>query len=276
VGAVVSTQVGSAFAKGLFDDLGPGGTTFLRVAIAALLLALVARPSVAGRSRGDLVTAGVFGLTLAGMNLCFYEAIDRIPLGIAVTIEFLGPLGVAVALSRRRLDLAWIGLAAIGVALFADRGEGGSLDTVGVLFVLGAAAFWAAYILLSVRTGRAFPGGAGLTLAMAVGAVVLVPIGVADGGAALLEPELLALGAGVALLASAIPYALELEALRRLPTGLFGILLSIEPAVAALAGLVVLDQGLGARDVVAIGLVVAASAGASLAGPDVPGAPAAP
>ena len=236
----------------------------------------MARPALAGHSRRELGTAAVFGATLAGMNLCFYEAIDRIPLGIAVTIEFLGPLGVAVALSRRRLDLAWVALAAIGVALFADRGEGEGLDPVGVGFILGAAAFWAAYILMSARTGRVFPGGTGLTLAMAVGAVLLIPIGVADGGSALLEPELLAAAVGVALLASAFPYALEMEALRRLPTGVFGILLSIEPAVAALAGFVVLDQGLGVRDLVAIGLVVAASAGASLAAPPEAEAPAAP
>ena len=248
----------------------------MRVAIAALLLGLVARPSLAGRSHADLATAGAFGLSLATMNLCFYEAIDRIPLGIAVTIEFLGPLGVAVALSRRRRDLAWVVLAAAGIALFADRGEGDSLDKVGVLFALGAASAWAAYILLSARTGRAFPGGAGLTLAMVVGAALLVPIGVAEGGTALLEPELLAAGAGVALLASAIPYALELEALRRLAAGVFGILMSLDPAVAALAGFVVLDQGLGARDVVAIALVVAASAGASLAAPKEVEAPVAP
>ena len=277
LGAVVSTQLGAALAKGLFDDLGPGGTTFLRVGIAAALLALVARPSLAGRTRGDLGTAALFGLSLAGMNLCFYEAIDRIPLGIAVTIEFLGPLGVAVALSRRRLDLLWVAFAGCGVALFADRGEGGSLDGAGVAFVLGAAAFWAAYILMSARTGRAFPGGAGLTLAMMVGAVLLVPIGVADGGGALLEPELLAAGAAVALLASALPYALELEALRRLPAGLFGIVLSVEPAVAALMGFAILGQDLGVRDLVAIGLVVVASTGASFAAPpptaEVPPAP---
>jgi inner membrane transporter RhtA len=267
LGAVVSTQIGAAFARGLFDDLGAGGTTFLRVAFAALMLLLVARPSVAGRPRGELWTAAAFGLSLAGMNLCFYEAIGRIPLGIAVTIEFLGPLGVAVALSRRRLDFAWIALAATGVALFADRGEGGSLDPAGVAFVLGAAAFWAAYILLSARTGRAFPGGSGLTLAMVIGALLLMPVGIAEGDDALLDPRLLLAGAGVALLASAIPYTLELEALRRMPTALFGIFLSIEPAVAALAGFVVLHQGVGVRDVVAIGLVVAASAGASVTAP---------
>lgn len=210
------------------------------------------------------------------MNLCFYEAIDRIPLGIAVTIEFVGPLGVAVALSRRRLDFAWIVLAACGIALFADRGGGGSLDPVGVVLILGAAACWAAYILLSARTGRAFPGGSGLTLATVVAATLLVPVGVADGGGALLEPELLLAGAGVAALASAIPYALELEALRRLPAGVFGIFLSLEPAAAALAGLIVLGQGLGARDVVAIGLVVAASAGASMSAPPQAEAPVTP
>ena len=268
--------MGAALAKGLFDDLGAGGTTFLRVGFAALILAVIARPALGGRSRGDLITAGLFGLSLAGMNLCFYEAIDRIPLGIAVTIEFLGPLGVAVALTRRRLDFLWVVLAACGIALFADRGEAGALDLVGVLFVLAAAGFWAAYILLSARTGRAFPGGAGLSLAMIVGTALLVPVGVVDGGSALLEPELLLAGAGVALLASAIPYTFELEALRRLPEGVFGIFMSIEPAIAALAGWIVLSQDLAARDVVAIGLVVAASAGASLAAPREAEAPAAP
>jgi inner membrane transporter RhtA len=276
VGAIVSTQVGAAFAKGLFDDLGAGGTTFLRVAFAAVVLVAISRPSVAGRSRGDLWTAAAFGLALAGMNLCFYEAIDRIPLGIAVTIEFLGPLGVAVALSRRRLDFAWIVLAGAGIALFADRGEGGSLDAVGVGFVLAAAAFWASYILMSARTGRAFPGGSGLSLAMIVGSALLLPIGVADGGSALLEPSLLAAGLGVAVLASAIPYTLELESLRRLPAGVFGIFMSLEPGVAALAGFVVLGQDLGVRDVLAIALVVAASAGASLSAPPQAEAPAAP
>jgi inner membrane transporter RhtA len=276
VGAIVSTQVGAAFAKGLFPELGAGGTTFLRVGFAALMLALVARPSIAGRSAGDLGTAAVFGLTLAGMNLCFYEAIGRIPLGIAVTIEFLGPLGVAVALSRRRLDFVWIVCACAGIALFANRGEGGSLDRVGVMFILLAACFWAGYILMSARTGRLFAGGSGLTIAMMVGTVLLAPIGIGEGDAELLDPRLLAEGAGVALLASAIPYTFELEALRRLPAGVFGIFMSIEPGVAALAGFVVLGQGLRARDVAAIALVVTASAGASLTAPPAAEAPAAP
>jgi inner membrane transporter RhtA len=276
VGAIVSTQVGAALAKGLFDDLGAGGTTFLRVGFAALVLVLLSRPALSGHTRDDLWTAAAFGLTLAGMNLCFYEAIDRIPLGIAVTIEFLGPLGVAVALSRRRLDFAWVVLAGAGIALFADRGEAGSLDPAGVAWVLVAACFWAGYILMSARTGRAFPGGTGLSLAMVVGTALLVPVGVADAGGALLEPELLLAGAGVAVLASAIPYTLELEALRRLPAGVFGIFMSLEPGIAALAGWLVLSQALGVRDVVAIALVVAASAGASLSAPPAAEAPAAP
>ena len=267
VGAIASTQLGASLARGLFDDLGPGGTTFLRVAFAALALVALWRPAVRVREAGGLLLPAAFGLSLAAMNLFFYEAIARIPQGIAVTIEFLGPLGVAVALSRRRLDFVWIVLACVGIALFADRGEKGALDTTGVLFVLLAAASWAAYILLSARTGRVFPGGSGLALAMVVASALLVPVGVADGGADLVRPELLAAGLGVALLASAIPYSLELEALRRLPTGVFGILMSLEPAVAALMGFVVLGQDLGARDLVAIGLVVTASVGASTAAP---------
>ena len=268
VGAVVSTQIGAALAKGLFDELGAAGTTFLRVGFAALVLAVLWRPAVGGRAPRALLLPAAFGLSLAAMNLCFYEAIDRIPLGIAVTIEFLGPLGVAVALSRRRLDFLWIVLALSGIALFADRGESGSLDTAGVAFVLGAAACWAAYILLSERTGRAFPGGSGLAIAMVFATALLVPVGVADGGAELLDPALLAAGAGVAMLASAIPYSFELEALRRLPTAVFGILLSLEPAIAAGAGFLVLDQGLSVRDIVAIVLVTCACAGAATAAPE--------
>src|SRR3954463_15249920 len=206
------------------------------------------------------------------MNLTFYEAIARIPLGIAVTIEFAGPLAVAIALSRRRLDALWVVLAAVGILLLARPGGGGDLDTTGVLLALLAAVFWASYILLSARAGQAFPGGSGLALAMVVGGVVLLPVGVAGGGSALLDPGLLAAGAGVALLASAIPYSLELEALRRLPTQVFGILMSLEPAIAALTGFVILGEGLRGRDVIAIVLVACASAGASLSAPP-PGQP---
>jgi inner membrane transporter RhtA len=259
---MASTQAGAAIAKTLFDDLGPAATAFLRVALAAVLLAAIWRPRVRGHTRSDLALAAAFGLALCAMNLTFYEAISRIPLGIAVTIEFTGPLAVAIALSRRRLDALWVVLAGTGILLLA-RG-GGDVETTGVLLALLAGVFWAAYILLSARAGQAFPGGSGLALAMVVGGVALLPVGIAGGGSDLLDPRLLAAGAGVAMLASAIPYSLELEALRRLPAQVFGILMSLEPAMAALAGFVILGEQLRARDIAAIVLVAAASAGASL------------
>jgi inner membrane transporter RhtA len=255
-------QCGSAIAKTLFDDAGPGGVVALRIVFAALVLTLLWRPRVRGHSRSDWVLVGLFGLALAGMNLSFYQALDRIPLGIAVTIEFCGPLGVAVAGSRRLMDALWVVMAAGGILLLAEGG--GGVDIVGVLFALLAAAFWAAYILLSVRAGRAFPGGSGLALAMVFAAGLVLPFGAIESGMDLLVPGVLIAGLGVALLSSAIPYSLELEALRRMPARVFGILMSLEPAMAALAGFVILGESLSARQVVAIAAVAAASAGASL------------
>jgi inner membrane transporter RhtA len=249
IGAVASVQFGAALAKSIFDEVGPAGTVFLRVASAALLLALIWRPRLTGHSRGDLWLAVLFGLSLAGMNGAFYAALDRIPLGVAVTFEFVGPLGVAVFGSRRRLDLVWVVLAAAGILLLSDFGNT-SLDGLGVALALIAGGCWAAYILLNARVGRVFPGGDGLAIAMIVATIPLAPIGIAD-------------GAGVGILSSAIPYTLELEALRRLPAGVFGVLMSLEPAMAALAGFIVLGEDLAARELVAIGLVVCASAGAA-------------
>jgi inner membrane transporter RhtA len=263
VAAVTCLQFGAGYAVTLFDDLGPAGAAFLRLAIAAVVLLAIWRPRVRGRPVADLRVAALFGVALGLMNFAIYSAMDRIPLGIAVTIEFAGPLAVAVAGSRRALDLLWVALAAAGILLLADPGGPSDLDAAGVAFALLAAAMWAAYIQLSVRTGRIFPGGSGLALAMVVGAVVIMPLGVAQAGSALFEPDLLAAGAAVALASSVIPYSLELEALRRVPARVFGILMSLEPAVAALAGLVVLSQDLGARDWLAIALVVVASAGAA-------------
>ena len=248
--AAITVQTGAGIAKGLFDRLGPSGTVLLRTAFAAVVLVALWRPRVRGLGRADLTVALLFGLVLAAMNLTFYEAIDRIPLGIAVTIEFAGPLAVAVAGSRRRLDVAWVVLAAAGILLLVRTG-GGHANVEGVAFALVAAACWAAYILLSQRTGRAFPRGEGLALAMAVGTVALLPVGIAGAGSALLSAGPLAVGAAVAMLSSAIPYSLELEALRRLPSRVFGVL-SLEPAVAALIGLVLLGQQLGAREVAGI------------------------
>lgn len=262
LGAVASVQIGASLAKSLFDDVGPGGTVLLRVLLAAILLAVIWRPSAGGLTRAQWTLVLAYGVALAGMNFAFYAALDRIPLGVAVTLEFVGPLGVAVAGSRRALDLLWVALAAAGILLLADLG-GGDTDALGVTLALLAGAFWAAYILLAARTGAAFSGGSGLALAMVVASAVLLPFGVAEGGAELLEPGVLAVGAGVAILSSAIPYSLELEALRRLPARVFGVLMSLEPGMAALAGFVVLGEVLGAREIVAIGLVVLASAGAA-------------
>jgi len=269
--AICSVQLGAAFAKVLFEDLGPAGTVFLRTAFAAIILLTVWRPwrslNTSGIARRDDVLLVVaFGVTLAAMNLCFYEALSRVPLGIAVTLEFTGPLAVAVAGSRRALDVLWVVLAAAGILLLAPIGALGAsdIDPLGAGMALLAGAFWAAYILLGARTGRVFPGGTGLATAMGLSTVLLVPFGVADAGMALLDPRLLAAGLGVALLSSAIPYSLELEALRRLPARVFGVLMSLEPAVGALLGFVVLGEMLGLRAIVAIALVVTASVGVSL------------
>lgn len=260
--AVASVQFGGAVAKTLFDEIGPAGTASVRVLFAAIILVLVWRPALAGRSWADLRLAAAYGFALVAMNLSFYEAIDRIPLGIAVTIEFVGPLGVAIAGSRRALDLLWVALAAAGILLLSDFGTA-DLDTLGVALALLAGCFWAAYILLATRVGRAYEGGQGIALGMAAGALMLLPIGVADAGSDLFTTEVLLIGLAVAILSSVIPYTLELEALRRMPAGVFGVLMSLEPAAAALAGFIVLDEGLATREVVAIALVVAASAGAA-------------
>ena len=259
--AVTSVQFGAALARTLFDEAGPAGTVFLRVVFAAVVLAVLWRPAVRGHSAADWRLIAAFGLTLAAMNFFFYESIDRIPLGLAVTFEFVGPLGVAIAGSRRVLDFLWVGLAAAGILLIAAPGTS-DLDPLGVAYALIAGGCWAAYILLSARTGRAFPGGGGLALAMCVSAVVLIPAGVSAAGSALLDPEVLVLGAAVAILSSAIPYSAEFEALRLLPEHVFGVLLSLEPAVAALAGYLVLDQSLVARELFGIALVAGAVAGA--------------
>src|SRR3954468_17590531 len=198
VAAVTSLQFGAGFAVTLFDELGPAGAAFLRLAIAAAVLLAIWRPRVRGHTLADLRVAAAFGAVLGTMNFSIYQAMDRIPLGVAVTIEFAGPMAVAVLGSRRALDLLWAALAAAGILLLADPG-GGSLDSAGVAFALLAATMWAFYILLAERTGRIFPGGSGLALAMAVGALVIAPAGIAQAGGELLHPDLLAAAAVVAL-----------------------------------------------------------------------------
>jgi len=264
IGGIASVQFGSAIATTIFHEVGPGGAVLLRLLTASILLCAVTRPSVKGRSRRQLALAALFGLVLAAMNMTFYHALKRIPLGIAVTLEFVGPLGVAVLGSRRRLDLLWAALAIVGI-LALTRGDTHGLDALGVVLALVAGGCWAAYILVNARIGQAFPDTSGLALAMCVATIVSLPIGIAEGGAQLVAPHSLALGASVGILSSAIPYSFELEALRRIATNVFGVLMSIEPAFGALAGLVVLGQALSARELIGIALVVAASAGASLA-----------
>jgi inner membrane transporter RhtA len=266
IGSIVSVQIGAAIATTLFDDLGPTGTVMLRLVLAAVVLAAIWRPALSalrGPGARELV---LFGIALAGMNTAFYLALDRIPLGIAVTLEFIGPLGVAFAASKRRLDLVWAAVAAAGILLLTPL-PGTDLDPLGCALALLAGLFWGAYILIATRVGELFAGGGGLTLAMVVAGALLLPVGIADAGAQLLSPELLAVGFAVAILSSVIPYSLELEALRRLPKGLFGVLMSLEPAVAAVIGLVVLNQSLAARELLAIALVVTASAGALRSAP---------
>ncbi|HLX50607.1 MAG TPA: EamA family transporter [Streptosporangiaceae bacterium] len=281
--AIISLQFGAGLAGRLFTQVPPAAVTGLRMWSAAVLLALLGarglRAALTGRGCGqegitgrDWLVAASFGLALAAMNFSVYQAIARIPLGIAVTIEFLGPLAVAVAMSRRLSDLLWVILALAGVVLLGRGGPGlahGGLAhghgaaLAGVLFALVSAACWAAYIVLSAATGKRFAGPSGLVIAMVFGAVLTTPAAVTSAGAALLRPGVLAAGAAIGLMSSAIPYWLELETLRRVPARVFGIWMSLQPAGAALAGLVMLGEVLAPWKWLGIGLVMAASAGAA-------------
>ncbi|MFI2362084.1 EamA family transporter [Promicromonospora sp. NPDC019610] len=257
---IVSVQLGSALAKQLFGEVGSFGTVALRLFFAAAILLLLWRPSLRLTRRTWTVVAA-YGLTLGLMNLCFYLALDRLPLGIAVTVEFLGPLAVALIGSRRWLDALWAVLAAAGVVLL--MGGGGDVNLVGLLFALGAGVCWGLYIVVSAALGRHTTEGNGLALGMLVAAVVAVPAGVADSGAALVQPWVLVAGLGLALLSSVVPYSLDLEALRTMPPRVFGILMSLEPAMAALIGLVVLGELLHWSQWFAVLCVVIASVGAT-------------
>ncbi|MGN6473762.1 MAG: EamA family transporter [Mycobacteriales bacterium] len=256
--AIASVQSGAAIATKLFPLVGAGGAVFLRLALSAVIVGLFVRPGLA-EVRGDIVLMLSFGVVLGGMNLAFYLALARIPLGVAVTIEFLGPLAVAIAGSRRWLDVVWVCLAAAGVLLLA--GGGGHLRASGVVFAALAAACWAGYILLAQRVGRAVPGMTGLAVALLAGTILTAPYGIAVGGTALVRPAALTKGIAIAVLSSAVPYSLELAALRRLRAATFGVLMSLEPAMAALSGLVFLGQHLRAFEWVAVGCVMVASVG---------------
>jgi inner membrane transporter RhtA len=261
LGGIVSVQFGAAIAKQLFPLVPPTAMVWLRLVTSAVVFCLVVRPRLGGHTRADWAVALAFGVSLATMNWAIYQSFARIPLGIAVTIEFLGPLAVAVAGSRRPRDLIWVLLAALGVGLLGLSPT--RLDVVGVLFALLAAAGWACYILLSARTGQRWSGVSGLVVASLVGAVALAPPAVLEAGSRLLEPRVLLLGLAVGLLSSVIPYSLELTALRRIPPRVFGILMSLEPAVAALAAMLLLAEFLTPVQWVAMACVVVASVGST-------------
>jgi inner membrane transporter RhtA len=297
VTGIVSVQVGSGLAGRMFGEVSPATLTGLRLWTAAAAMAAFggrglarsARGLIRERARRDAAVVVAFGVTLAIMNFSFYQAIARIPLGIAVTIEFLGPLAVAVASSRRLVDLIWVALAGTGVALLSDgwsslslhgahAGGGAGTALAGAAFALVAAACWAAYILLSASTGRRFPGSSGLAIAMVVAAVAVTPTAVAGSAGRGSPLRLAVLGTGivVGLLSSVIPYRLEMEALRRIPARIFGIWMSLEPAVAALVGLVLLGEALALREWAAIGCVIMACAGAARGDAPPPGDPVPP
>ncbi|KOU34554.1 transporter [Streptomyces sp. WM6378] len=257
----ISVQFGAAVAVTLMPRAGASGVVTLRLVAAAIVLLLVCRPKLRGHSRADWGTVVAFGVAMAGMNGLFYQAVDRIPLGVAVTLEVLGPLALSVFASRRLVNVLWAALALAGVVLLGGGGFD-SLDAVGVAYALGAGVCWAVYILFSARTGRRFPQADGLALAMAVAAVLFLPIGIAQAGGKLLVPSTMALGAAVAVLSSVLPYTLELLALRRLPASTFAILMSLEPAIAATAGFLILGQALSWPQALAIALVIGASMGA--------------
>ncbi|MCP2302697.1 inner membrane transporter RhtA [Actinokineospora globicatena] len=258
--AIVSVQVGAAVAKQLFTTIGTAGAVMLRLVLAAVVLVALWRPSIRANRRAVPVILA-YGVVLGVMNLCFYLALQRIPLGIAVTVEFLGPLAVALIGSRRWLDGLWAVLAGAGVVLLAKTG--GDVSVVGLLLALAAGACWAGYILLSAALGSRTTDGSGLALAAVVSGLVVTPFGLAEAGTALLAPGVLLIGLAVALLSSVIPYSLELTALRSIPPRVFGVLMSLEPAVAAVAGLVLLGEQLRPTQWIAITCVVAASAGAT-------------
>ena len=261
--AIASVQTGSAVARSAFDVTGASGMTLLRLALSALLLLALTRPAVRRWSSAQWTAAAALGLTMGAMNLVFYLAIREVPLGVAVTVEFLGPLLVALVQTRRAADLLWVVLAAAGVALLGLR-DGGTVPLGGLALALLAGLFWAGYIVSSARVGRVLEGMEGLAVALTVGALLALPFGLSGAVAGVADGWALLAGAAVALLASVVPYGLELSALRRLPTRVFGILMSLEPAAAAVAGFLVLGQRLGPRELTALLLVSVASAGVTI------------
>jgi inner membrane transporter RhtA len=261
--SIASVQTGAAVARTAFDQAGAMGITLMRLGLSSAVLVAVLRPRPWRWSRDAQQATLLFGLCMAGMNIVFYLALRTVPLGVCVTVEFLGPLTVALVQTRRWRDVLWVCLAAAGVALLSLR-NGGDLPIGGLALALIAGAFWALYILASARVGKAVPGTEGLAMALVIAALIALPFGAAGVAGVLDQPRILLIGCGVALFSSIIPYICELAALRRMPTRVFGVLMSLEPGAAAVAGLIVLDQALAARELVALVLVSVASVGITL------------
>ena len=267
LGAILTLCIGTSFAKTLFPLAGAQGVSAYRVGFAALILLLIWRPWKHPLSRADLGKVAMYGAVTGLMNLSFYMALRTIPLGLAIAIEFTGPLAVAVASSRKLIHFVWIGLAALGLCLLLPIDPAATrLDPVGVGFACAAAVMWALYIILGKRTGHLHAGRT-VALGMTTAALIVVPVGIASAGAALFQPKLIGLGLVVAMLSSAIPYSLEMIALRGIPKRSFGVMLSVEPAVGALAGLMILHEHLALTQWLAIAAIVAASVGTILTTP---------
>ena len=261
--SIISVQVGAAIGRSVFDEIGAAGVTLLRVGIAAVVLLVALRPALRSWSRASWRAAIVLGVTMAAMNLTFYLSLRTVPLGVAVTVEFLGPLALALVQTRRVADLLWVVLAGAGVALLG-LDSASDIPVSGLLLAGLAGVFWAGYILASAHLGQTLPGTDGLAISLVVASLLVLPFGFEGAVRALDDPVVLATAAAVAILSSVIPYGLELEALRRIPTRVFGILMSMEPAAGALAGWIVLSQGLSARELLAMLLVSLASLGVTL------------
>ncbi|MEM6839865.1 MAG: EamA family transporter [Cyanobacteria bacterium P01_C01_bin.120] len=261
--SMASIHSGAAIAKGLFNQISPFGMVSLRLGLGALVLLLLFRPRWKNYSWQAYRLLALLGLSMGVMNACLYHAIAYIPIGVAVTLEFIGPLGVALAYSRKKVDSLWVAMAAAGVLLLAPVG-GLALHPLGVLLALIAGSCWAAYIVFSAQVSKVFPGADGVALAMTAGAIAIVPFGLATEGTKLFNPYILLMGLLVAILSSALPYSLEMAALRRLPVKVFGVLMSLEPAVASCMGLLLLGEQLTGRMAMAIALVSLASAGSTL------------
>jgi len=261
--AIVSIQLGAAIAKTLFSRVGPQGVTAMRLAFASILMLVILRPwrmRVTPAARRNIV---LYGAALGGMNLLFYMALRTVPLGIAVALEFSGPLALAMLSSRRPIDFAWIALAGLGILALLPLQGARDIDVTGAIYALGAGTCWALYIFFGQKAG-AGRGSEVVAAAMAIAAILVVPIGIAEAGASLFQPSLIVPGLGIAILSSALPYSLEMAAMTRLPAKTFGTLMSLEPAVGALSGLVFLGEYLSLRQWLAIGAIIVASIGATM------------